>query len=80
MATIAAVKMSQLAEVVWVSLLAAVVVSFTFSLVVLGSARSTEARHASRHRAATIYAGLALVAFAVFAAAVVYGVQVMLAK
>jgi hypothetical protein len=80
MATIATVKMSQLAEVVWASLLAAVVVSLTFSLVVYGSSRSTECRRADRGAAATAYLVLAVLAFVVFAAAVIYGVQVMLAK
>jgi hypothetical protein len=74
------VKAGDIFEVVWVSLLAAVVVSTTFSLVVLGMARSTEAARAGRGTVAVAYAGLALLAFAGFAAAVVLGVQIMLSK
>ena len=77
---LAAVKAGDIFEVVWVSLLAAVVVSTTFSLVVLGMARSTEAARGGRGTVAVAFAGLALIAFAAFAAAVVFGVQIMLSK
>jgi hypothetical protein len=77
---LAAIKVSELAQVVWVSLLAGVGVILLFALVVLGSARSAEARRAGRDGAATGYAGAALLAFVVFAAVVVFGVQIMLAK
>ena len=80
MARLAAVEMSHLVDVVWVSLVAAVVVSFTFSLVVYGGARSAEYRRADRGGAATAYLVLAVLAFAVFAAVVVLGVQIMLSK
>jgi hypothetical protein len=76
----AAIKFSELAQVVWVSLLAGVGVILLFALVVLGSARSAEARRAGHDAAATAYAGAALLAFLVFAAVVVLGVQIMLAK
>ena len=75
-----AVKAGDIFEVVWASLLAAVVVSITFSLVVLGMARSTEAARGGRGTVAVAYAGLALIAFAAFAATVVLGVQIMLSK
>jgi hypothetical protein len=78
--TTAAVKFSELAQVVWVSLLAGVGVILLFALVVLGSARSAEARRAGRDGAATAYAGAALLTFAVFAGVVVLGVQIMLSK
>ena len=77
---LATVKAGDIFEVVWVSLLAAVVVSTTFSLVVLGMARSTEAARGGRGTVAVAFAGLALIAFAAFAAAVVFGVQIMLSK
>ncbi|HEY7075260.1 MAG TPA: hypothetical protein VH418_07815 [Solirubrobacteraceae bacterium] len=77
---LAAVKFSELAQVVWVSLLAGVSVILLFALVVLGSARSAECRRTGRDGAATAYAGAALLAFAVFAAVVVFGVQIMLRK
>jgi hypothetical protein len=77
---LAAVDVGGLVEVVWVSLLAGVGVTLTFSLVVLGSGRSAEARRTGRSSAATAYAGLAALAFLVFVAGVVFGVNVMLSK
>jgi hypothetical protein len=77
---LAAIKVSELAQVVWVSLVAGVGVTLLFSLVVLSSARSAECRRTGRDGAATAYAGGALVAFAVFAGVVVVGVNIMLAK
>jgi tetrahydromethanopterin S-methyltransferase subunit D len=77
---LAAVEAGDIFEVVWVSLLAGIFVSVTFSLVVLGGARSAEARRNGSGTASTVWAGLAVLAFAAFAAAVVFGVHVMLAK
>jgi hypothetical protein len=77
---LAAIELSQLVRVVWVSLLAGIGVTVLFSVVVLGSAKSTECRRAGRDGAATAYAGLAFAAFAAFAAVVVLGVQIMLSK
>jgi hypothetical protein len=76
----AAVKLSEIVEVIWVSLVAGVGVTVLFSLVVLGSAKSAESRRNRRDGAATAYAGGALAAFLAFAAVVVIGVQIMLAK
>ena len=76
----AAVEASQLLEVVWVSLLAGVVVTALFSFAVLGGGKSGEARRAGRSSAATVYASLAIVAFVIFVAGVVFGVNVMLSK
>jgi hypothetical protein len=76
----AAIKLSELVQVVWVSLAAGIGVIVLFSLVVLGSARSADSRRSGRDGAATAYAGAALLAFAVFAAVVVLGVQIMLSK
>jgi hypothetical protein len=75
-----AVKAGDILGVIWVSLVAAVLVSVSFSFVVLGMARSTEAARGGRGSAAIAYAGLALVAFATFAGAVAYGVHIMLSK
>jgi hypothetical protein len=77
---LAAIKVSELAQVVWVSVLASVVVTILFSLVVLSSARSAECRRAHREVAATAYAGGAVAAFLAFAAVVVVGVNIMLSK
>jgi hypothetical protein len=75
-----AVETGQLVEVLWVSLLAGVGVTACFSVVVLTSARSAEARRGGRDGAAFAYGALAALAFLVFAAVVVLGVRTMLAK
>jgi hypothetical protein len=76
----AAVDVGALVEVIWVSVLAGVGVSLTFSLVVLGSARSVAARRDGNDGAATAYAAIAVLAFGVFLAGLVLGVNIMLSK
>jgi hypothetical protein len=76
----AAVEGGDILEVVWVSLASAVFVSTTFSVVVVGTGRSAEAGRNGRRSAAFVWAGLAILAFVVFAAAVVFGVHIMLSK
>jgi hypothetical protein len=76
----ATVKAGDILEVVYVSLAAAVFISVAFSLVVLGSSRSAEARRAGHGTAALVWGGTAVVAFAVFAVAVGLGVHIMLSK
>ena len=75
-----AVEAGQLLQVVWVGLLAGIGATTVFSVVVLGGARSAEARRAGRGAAAALYAGLAIVAALVFAGGVVLAVEIMLAK
>jgi hypothetical protein len=75
----AAVKAGDIVEVVWVSLVAGVFVSVTFSVVVLGGARLAEARRTGQG-SAVLWGGLAVLAFAAFAVAVVFGVHTMLSK
>ena len=77
---LAAVNVGDLLEVVWVSLLAGVGVTLTFSLVVLGSGRSAEAKRTGRDVAAIAYATLAGLAFLVFIVGLVVGVNIMLSK
>jgi hypothetical protein len=77
---LATVKSGDIFEVVWVSLAASVFVSIAFSIVVLSSARSAEARRASGGTAAVLWGALAVIGFAAFAAAVVFGVHIMLSK
>ena len=77
---IGAIDAGQLADVVWVSLRAGVGITTAYSFVVLGSARSAEARRAGRSGAAMGYAALAVLMLCVFAAGVVYGVHIMLSK
>jgi hypothetical protein len=77
---LAAVKAGDIVEVVWVSLVAGAVVTTTYSFVVLGLARSAEAARRNDGPAAVAYATLAVLCFAVFAATVVLGVNIMLSK
>jgi hypothetical protein len=77
---LAVVKAGDILEVIWVSLVAAVFVSTVFSLVVVGSARSAEARRSGQGAAVIVWGGMALLAFALFAGAVAYGVHIMLSK
>jgi hypothetical protein len=76
----ATVSAGDIFEVVWVSLLAGVFSTVVFSFVVLGMARSAEAARDGRGTAALAYAGVAVIAFALFMAAVVLGVNIMLSK
>jgi hypothetical protein len=77
---LAAIDVGQIAEVVWVSLLAGVGITGAYSLIVLGGARSLQARRSGQAAAAAVYAGLAVLMFCMFAAAVAYGVHIMLTK
>jgi len=77
---IAVVELSQIVEVIWVSLVAGIGISTAYSLVVLGTARSADARRAGRSVTAFAYGTMALVFLLVFAAAVAYGVHIMLSK
>jgi hypothetical protein len=77
---LATVKAGDIFEVVWVSLAAGVFVSTVFSIVVLGSARSAEARRSGGGATSVLWGALAVVAFAAFAGAVVFGVHTMLSK
>jgi hypothetical protein len=77
---LAAIDLGQIGEVIWVSLLAGVGITGAYSLVVLGGARSLQARRAGQSGAAVVYAGLAVLVFCLFAAAVAYGVHIMLTK
>jgi hypothetical protein len=75
-----AVELSQLFEVVWVSLVAGLAVTTAFSVVVLSTGRSADARRGGQRFAAVAYAGVAVLGLLVFAACVAFGVHVMLAK
>jgi hypothetical protein len=77
---LATVKAGDIFEVVWASLAASVFVSVVFSIVVLSGARSAEARRANGGAAGMLWGALAVIGFAAFAAAVVFGVHIMLSK
>ena len=75
-----AIDFGLLAQVVWVSVAATLVVSIAFALVVRESGRSLEARRSGKDGAAMVHAGLALLFFAAFVVIVVVGVITMLNK
>jgi hypothetical protein len=77
---LAVVKAGDIIEVIWVSLAAGIFVSIAYSVVVLGMARSADAARRGNGTVAIAYAGLALLAFGAFAAAVAMGVNIMLSK
>jgi hypothetical protein len=78
--TLAAIDWGQLFELAWASVLGTIVISGTFSLVILGATRASDLRREDRARAATAYAALAVVSALLFAATVVFGVSVIVAK
>jgi hypothetical protein len=77
---IAAIELGQIGKVIWVSLVSGVLITTAYALVVLGSARSLQARRAGASRAAIGYATLAVAMFCVFAVAVGFGLHIMLSK
>ncbi len=77
---VAQISAHDLLEVVVVSLLAGVAITTLFALVVRWGARTTEAHYAGNSVARIAYGALTTVAFVVFAAGVVVGVQVMLSS
>jgi hypothetical protein len=77
---IAQLSAHRLLEVVAVSLVAGVAITTLFALVVRWGARATEAHHAGHAGGRVAYGALTAVTFVAFAAAVVYGVQVMLSS
>ena len=78
--TLAAIDWGQLFELVWASAVASLVVSGSFSLVILGATRAHEARRADHGGAAAGYAVLAVIAAMLFVGTAAFGVSVILAK
>jgi uncharacterized membrane protein SpoIIM required for sporulation len=76
----AVVEVGQIFEVIWVSLAAGVGITIAYSLVVLGTGRSAEARRVGRGAASFIYGAMAVFFLAVFLGMIVLGVQIMLTK
>jgi hypothetical protein len=67
-------------QVIWVSFAAGLGIAVLYSLVILGSARATEARRTGDGVAAAGWLALAAVAFLLFAAGVTLGVNEMVSK
>jgi hypothetical protein len=75
-----AIEWDKIGELVWVAPVAALAISLTFSLMILGSGRAAEARRGGAGGAAMLYSLLALLATVAFTAVVVYGVVVIVNK
>jgi len=80
MRLLAQVELSHLFQVIWASIVAGIVVTVSFSFVVLGTARYAEARRQGSNGTAIAFGLLAAVALLAFAGAVVFGVSTMLSK
>jgi hypothetical protein len=77
---LAAVDFHALGQVIWVSFVAGVGVTVLYSFVIYSSGKSAEARRSGESGVAAAYAAVAVLAMLLFAAAVVFGVLVMLNK
>ncbi len=78
--TVLGVTWDLLWQTVWVSFAAGIAVAVLFSLVILASARASDARRAGQDAAAAGFGALAVLTFLIFIAGVALGVQVMLTK
>jgi hypothetical protein len=74
------IEFSQIFEVIWVSIVAGVAITASYSFVVLGTGRSAEARRAGNTGAAIGYGALAALFLLIFLGGFVFAVEVMLAK
>ena len=77
---IAAINVDALLELVWAAPLAVIAVTVSWGLVVNGVTRALEARRDGRVAAAGVYAVVAIAGAALFAAAVVVGLLIMISK
>jgi hypothetical protein len=74
------IEWDKIGELLWVAPLAALAVSVTFSLMIVGSARATDAQRAGAGTTAMLYSVVAIAAGLAFAAVVVFGVGVIVNK
>lgn len=77
---LAAIDTEGLLELIWVAPLAAVVVALTYALALRGWALAAEAARERQGARAFGYGMLAVVATLTFAAAVVFGIAIIVAK
>ncbi len=77
---LATIEWDKIGELLWVAPLTALAVALTFSLMIMGSARATDAQRAGAGTVAMLYSVVALVSGLAFAAVVVLGVGVIVNK
>lgn len=80
MTVLANVKWAELGELLWAAPLAGIVVCVCYSLVILGTARASDARRDGAAGLAFAYSTLAFLAFAAFLGAVVFGISIITTK
>jgi hypothetical protein len=80
MSLLGVVEVGQIFEVIWVSLIAGIGITTTFSFVVLGTARSAEARRSGRTVVSLAYGLLATMCLILVAASFVFAIEVMLTQ
>ena len=74
------VEWGDLVEVVWASALAGLVVTFAYSLAIVGATRAMDLRRDGHTAAASAFVLLMVLGLAVTAAAIVFGIVVMTSK
>lgn len=77
---IGTIEWSKLAELVWVSAIAAAAVAVIFSLVILGAARAEDAMRRGAHSSAILFGVLGVLSLVGFLATVAYGISVIVTK
>jgi hypothetical protein len=77
---IAAIDTEALLELMWAAPLAVLTVTVSYGLVVIGVTRATDASRDGRAAAAGAYAAVAIAGAALFLAAVVFGLIIMIHK
>jgi hypothetical protein len=77
---LAEIQWDMIGELLWAAPLAALAVSITFSLMIMSSARATDAQRAGAGTTAMLYSVVALVSGLAFTAVVVFGVGVIVNK
>jgi hypothetical protein len=77
---IATIEWGKLAELVWVSMIAAAVVATIFALVIFGAARAEAAHRRGAHVSAVAFGILGAASLVAFLGAVAYAVSVIVTK
>jgi hypothetical protein len=77
---LAKIDWDTIGELLWAAPLSALAVALSFSLMIMGSARATDAQRAGAGTVAMLYSVVALVSGLAFAAVVVFGVGVIVNK
>ena len=76
---IASVDTDALLELVWVAPLAALTVAITFAVCIYGGAKAGDSRRAGHAVAATVYAGLSVLAGVAALGVCIFGVSIIIA-